>query len=240
MVLLFLLFYLPGYLWPQQDLLEGQVDMRSYFVRFLFVAVPQIVLLLYILQLRTGTTPLSRFGILRPRIRDLPHALLAYAGLFGLLALLAAALLLLPSGGRSLFASGFRWKLEDSRLIPLMLLFCLVTGYREELFFRSYLLTRFGQLNLPLFIAIGLSTAVFAAGHVYQGVAGLAVALIQGVYFSLLFVRFKNIHPLAIAHGLYNATVLIITLFVETDSFLNNYEGLNLAASTWIGVSLYR
>jgi membrane protease YdiL (CAAX protease family) len=61
-----------------------------------------------------------------------------------------------------------------------------------------------------------MSTALFAVGHVYQGIAGLAVALIQGAYFSVIFLRFKNIHPLALAHGLYNAAVLILTLFVET------------------------
>lgn len=194
-------------------------------LQFLIIAPPQILLLLYILDLRARETgsgrenPLAEFGIPRPRARDLLYALLIYAGVFALLTLLGVILTLLPSAGKSLFTTGFRWKLENPRLIPLVLLFCLVTGYREELFFRSYLLTRFGRLQLPVFLGIGMSTLLFAAGHVYQGVAGLAVALIQGMYFSILFVRFKNIHPLAVAHGLYNATVLVITLFVDTDNF---------------------
>lgn len=219
MILLFLLFYLPGYLWPQQELLQSSENLRSYMLQFLMIALPQILLLLYILTLRATENPCSEFGILRPRARDLLHALLIFAGVFPLLTLLGVIFILLPSAGRSLFTTGFRWKLEDPRLIPLVLLFCLVTGYREELFFRSYLLTRFRQLQLPIFLGIGMSTLLFAAGHVYQGAAGLAVALIQGVYFSILFVRIKNIHPLAVAHGLYNATVLVITLFVETDNF---------------------
>ena len=225
MILLFVLFYLPGYLWPQQELLGSSESYRSYMLQFLLVAVPQILLLLYILTLRVreagsgGEPPFAEFGIPRPRAMDLPYSLLVFAGVFALLTLLGVILMLLPAAGRSLFTTGFRWKLEDPRLIPLVLLFCLVTGYREELFFRSYLITRFRQLHLPVFLAIGMSTLLFAAGHVYQGVAGLAVALIQGVYFSILFVRFKNIHPLAVAHGLYNATVLVITLFVETDNF---------------------
>jgi membrane protease YdiL (CAAX protease family) len=219
MILLFLLFYLPGYLWPQQELLKSSESLRSYMLQFLIVAVPQILLLLYILTLRAAENPYAEFGVPRPRAMDLLYGLLIFAGVFVLLTLLSAILMLLPAAGRSIFTTGFRWKLEDPRLIPLVLLFCLATGYREELFFRSYLITRFRQLHLPVFVAIGMSTLLFAAGHAYQGVAGLAVALIQGAYFSILFVRFKNIHPLAVAHGLYNATVLLITLFVETDNF---------------------
>jgi membrane protease YdiL (CAAX protease family) len=225
MILLFLLFYLPGYLWPQRELLQNSESLRPYMLQFLLIALPQILLLLYILTLRAreagsaAENPYAGFGILRPRARDLLYALVIFAGVFALLTLLGAILMLLPSAGRSLFTTGFRWKLDDPRLIPLVLLFCLVTGYREELFFRSYLLTRFQQLHLPVVLGIGMSTILFAAGHVYQGVAGMAVALIQGVYFSILFVRFRNIHPLALAHGLYNTTVLVITLFVETESF---------------------
>jgi membrane protease YdiL (CAAX protease family) len=224
MILLFLLFYLPGYLWPQQELLDSSEGLRSYMLQFLTIGGPQILLLLYILTLRgreegcVGETPYAEFGILRPRVKDLLYALPVFAGVFALLALLGFILSMMPAAGRSAFTTGFRWKLEDPRLIPLVILFCLVTGYREEMFFRSYLLTRFRQLHLPAFLGIALSTLLFAAGHVYQGVAGLAVALIQGSYFAILFVRFNNIHPLAIAHGLYNAAVLVVTLFVETTS----------------------
>jgi membrane protease YdiL (CAAX protease family) len=194
-------------------------------LEFLIIAPPQVLLLLYIIILRAredgsgGATPFAEFGIPKPRVKDLLYALPVFAGVFAALSLLGLILSLLPSAGRSLFTTGFRWELENPRLIPLVLLFCLITGYREELFFRSYLLTRFHQLQLPGFIGIGISTLLFAAGHVYQGVAGLAVALIQGLYFSLLFVRFKNVHPLALAHALYNATVLIFTLFFATDNF---------------------
>jgi len=194
-------------------------------LQFLIVAPAQMLLLLYILILRArengsgGPAGFAQFGIHRPRLKDLLYALPVFAGVFAALSLLYLIVSLLPSAGRSVFTTGFRWKLEDPRLIPLVLLFCLVTGYREELFFRSYLLTRFRQLQLPGFIGIGLSTLLFAAGHVYQGVAGLAVALIQGLYFAVLFVRFKNIHPLAVAHALYNATVLIFTLYLGTSNF---------------------
>jgi membrane protease YdiL (CAAX protease family) len=185
------------------------------------VAVPQILLLLYILALRSQShtglphSTWSDFGIRRLRAADLLHALLIFAGVIILVFIMGVVLSLVPAGARELFSRGFRWQLNHARLIPLALLFCLVTGYREELFFRSYLITRFSGFSLPAAAAIGMSTLLFAGGHLYQGITGLAVALIQGLYFAVLFVRLKNIHPLAIAHGLYNLAVLVSTLFTD-------------------------
>jgi len=222
MVLLFLAFYLPGYLWPNQDIIQNSTSLGPYMLQFLVMAVPQILLLLYVLKLRCESSGANlkdgwtSFGLLALRPVDLLYALVIFAGIFALLLIMGLILALLPAGGEALFSEGFRWKLSDPRLIPVVLLFCLVTGYREELFFRSYLLTRFSQFSLPTVVGIGMSTLLFAGGHVYQGLAGFAVAVIQGLYFSVLFIRLKNIHPLAIAHGLYNTTVLIVTLFVDS------------------------
>ncbi len=214
MVLLFLVFYLPGYLWPDQDIIQNSTSLGPYMLQFLIMAVPQILLLLYVLRLRKDNW--TSFGLLALRPVDLLYALVIFAGIFALLLIMGLILALLPAGGEALFSEGFRWKLRDPRLMPVVLLFCLVTGYREELFFRSYLLTRFSQASLPVAAGIGMSTLLFASGHVYQGLAGFAVAAVQGLYFSILFIRLKNIHPLAIAHGLYNTTVLVFTLFVDS------------------------
>lgn len=222
MVLLFLVFYLPGYLWGDQDIIQNTESLGPYMLQFLIMAIPQILLLLYVLRLRTESSGGSlrdnwaSFGLLPLRPADLLYALVIFAGIFALLLIIGLILALLPWGAEAVFSEGFRWKLSDPRLIPVVLIFCLATGYREELFFRSYLLTRFSRLSLPVAAGIGLSTLLFASGHVYQGAAGFAVAAVQGLYFSILFVRLKNIHPLAIAHGLYNTTVLVLTLFVDS------------------------
>jgi membrane protease YdiL (CAAX protease family) len=216
MALLFLAFYLPGYLWPGAA--ASGSSLGAYMLRFLAAAVPQILLLLYLLRLRSPRDPSVRspwaeFGLRRLRAADLLYALLIFSGILLLLLLWALILNLLPAEVQAQFTEGFRWKLEGPRLIPLALLFCLVTGYREELFFRAYLITRLCQLRLPAAAAIAASTVLFAGGHVYQGIAGFAVAAIQGAYFAVLFVRLKNVHPLAVAHGLYNTTVLVLSLF---------------------------
>ena len=58
------------------------------------------------------------------------------------------------------------------------------TGYCEELFFRSYLLRRLGQVGLPpKWAAIGLGL-IFGLGHGYQGPVGLVSASLLGLFFA--------------------------------------------------------
>ena len=71
------------------------------------------------------------------------------------------------------------------------------------------------QLALAPWLALILSCLLFAAGHLYQGLTGLIIALVQGVYFGMLFLKLGNLHALAIAHALYNLTVLILTLYAD-------------------------
>jgi len=210
LVLLFTAFFLPGFLW-QTSLPDGEsVELGAYILQFLVFAFPQTLLLVYILYLQQPP-PLSAFGIVRPRLRDLPAALLYWAGLLALVFILGLVFSILPGSERFL-SRGFRWELPAPALIPAALLFSLVTGYREELFFRAYLLTRFTGLGAGPFPAVFLSSLLFAGGHLYQGPAGFSVALLQGCYFSLLFLRCRNLHRLAWAHGLYNALILLVSL----------------------------
>jgi hypothetical protein len=219
LLLLFAAFYLPGLLWaspaPQQD----PARLALYMAQFLTAALPQLALFAYLLSLRseadgTGSTWLD-FGVPRPRAVDLLWALFVALGILLLLGLLGLAIASLPGGARRFFQSGFRWRLAEARLLPLVLAFSLVTGYREELFFRSYLLTRFAQAGLHPALSVTASSLLFAAGHAYQGPTGFAVAMLMGVYFALVFLRMRNLHRLAWAHGLYNAVILASTLLAR-------------------------
>jgi membrane protease YdiL (CAAX protease family) len=91
----------------------------------------------------------------------------------------------------------------------LIILSCLSTGYLEESFFRYYLykkLTLFG-LDVPHFILI--STALFSFCHIYEGPWGTMNACFAGLLLALIFVRFRALHGIALAHGLYNLLVYI-------------------------------
>ncbi|MDR3191846.1 MAG: CPBP family intramembrane metalloprotease [Treponema sp.] len=91
----------------------------------------------------------------------------------------------------------------------IILLSCLSTGYLEESFFRYYLykkLTLFG-LDAPRFILV--STVLFSFCHIYEGPWGVMNACFAGLILALIFTRFRALHGLALAHGLYNLLVYI-------------------------------
>ena len=216
LALVFAGFYLPGLLWPAASPAGEPRELALYMARFLAAAAPQVLLLGYLIWLRgpssPGTSVWAEFGIPRPRASDLAWALALLFGAYLLLAAAGLLLALLPEQARRGLAGGFRWRLPDARLLPLAAAFSLLTGYREELFFRAYLLTRLGQAGLSPVAGVAASALLFACGHAYQGPAGLAVALALGVYFAVAFVRLRNLHRVAWAHGLYNLAVLAATL----------------------------
>jgi membrane protease YdiL (CAAX protease family) len=223
LLLVFAAFYLPGLIWSSPAPQEDPARLAVYMAQFLTSALPQLALFAYLLHLRglmdrTGST-WADFGVSRPRAADLPWAALLALGILLLLGLLGLAIASLPGSMRRFFQSGFRWRLAEARLAPLALAFCLVTGYREELFFRCYLLTRLAQAGLHPVLAVAASSLLFAAGHAYQGPTGFAVALLIGLYFALVFLRMRNLHRLAWAHGLYNAVVLAGSLLLRDRAF---------------------
>jgi membrane protease YdiL (CAAX protease family) len=205
-VLLYLSFYLPA-LFVQSP---GAEDLSPYMFQYLVVGLPQAFLVLYIILIQKEK-PISSFGIIWFKLSDLAFSLLLYAAMFGLLFFLAFAISMLPPTARDAFRSGYRWQLSGSYQLPLALLFCLVTGYREELFFRSYLLTRFTDLGLKHLPAMLLSTFLFGVGHLYQGWGGMVFAVMHGFLFSYVFLKRRNLHLLALAHGFYNFTILLIS-----------------------------
>jgi membrane protease YdiL (CAAX protease family) len=214
LALVFAGFYLPGLLWPATA--PGGGELALYMARFLAAAAPQVLLLGYLIWLRGPSSPgisvWAEFGLPRPRVSDLGWALALLAGACLLLAAAGLLLSLLPEEVRRGLAGGFRWRLPDTRLLPLAAVFSLLTGYREELFFRAYLITRLQQVGLSPAAGVAASALLFACGHAYQGPVGLAVALALGVYFAVAFVRLRNLHRVAWAHGLYNLAVLAATL----------------------------
>lgn len=217
--LLYLSFYLPG-LFVQSpaagDPLAGH--LTPYMLQYLLVGLPQALLVLYIIWLQREM-PLSSFGIVSLRLPDVAYSLLLYVELFGLFFILAVSITILPAVARQIFRSGYRWQLSGSSQLPLALLFCLTTGYREELFFRSYLLTRFADLGLKYGVAAVASTALFAIGHIYQGWGGMLFALMHGFLFSYVFYKRRNLHILALSHGFYNFTILLISTKLPILSF---------------------
>jgi membrane protease YdiL (CAAX protease family) len=210
-LLLFLVLFLPGYIAQPAATAGGSGDTVRAMLVALLLGAPQVLLILHLLWIQPEV-PLEHFGIYRPQLRDWLLAMLAFAGAVALAVPFVAGMALVPAL-RALGSTGYRWSLRSAWELPLALAFGLVAGYREELYFRAYLLGRFEQAGVPRAAAVAVSTALFGLGHLYEGILGLALALVMGAYFSLVYLRSRSLHVPAVAHGLFNAAALAVSLF---------------------------
>ena len=207
-LLLFSAFFLPGMLFggPGADPLA--FEHLEHHLLVLLVALPQIGLIIYLVRLQPQLEP-ARYGIAPIRAHDPLWALAATLLILLLLALLAVPLSFLP-GTEQALSEGIRWQFRRWEYLPLVVLTSIAVGYREELFFRGYLIGRLQDAGLPPSAALGASTVLFGLGHVYQGVAGVLVTTVVGGVLGVLFIRSRNLHLVALTHALYNVFVLTV------------------------------
>jgi membrane protease YdiL (CAAX protease family) len=93
--------------------------------------------------------------------------------------------------------------------VPVLVLSALQNALLEEVVVIGYLFTRLRQLGWSWVMVIGLSALVRGSYHLYQGFGGFAGNLIMGVIFGLVYLRWRRVGPLVVAH-----TLLDITAFV--------------------------
>lgn len=211
MVLIFCTFFLTGYLAQGQSPTARFSDFSSVALSYLIAGIPQVLLMVFIITVYSGSPP-SEFGLGSLSAHDIIRTLLSYLGVFAVLIPLGAVLFLLPDRARSILSGGYRWGLRSASQLPLALALSLLAGYREELFFRSYLITRMEQLGSPAVLSVAVTSLLFCLGHLYEGLAGLIVTAVLGAYLAIVFIKVRNLHVVAVAHGLYNFTIFCISL----------------------------
>lgn len=211
-LLLFSVIFLPGFI--SQGVQEAAPDMFEslYFnIFYIISAIPQLLLILYIIVLKPGRK-LENFDLGAFRVSDIPKSLLTLTGIFLVILPVGYFTVLLEPEIDNQLVYGTGWQFSNFRMIPLVLISCLVTGYTEELFFRSYLfksLRNFGAGILPSAVTVNL---LFGAGHIYEGYYAFAATAVIGAFLTFVFVKTKSIHTIAIGHGLYNFSVLMISM----------------------------
>ena len=87
-----------------------------------------------------------------------------------------------------------------------------ITGYREELFFRSYLIPEFERI-IKIPAAIVLSSFLFAVSHTAMGIQGITVSFSAALFFGYIFIKHRDLHTIALTHSFYNMTVLLLNHF---------------------------
>lgn len=160
---------------------------------------------LYLLW-RAGVSLADRLGLnLRRPWTDL------FAGL-GL-----AALIGIPGLGLYLLANhlGLSLTVVGSSLtdtwwrIPVSILLAVANAFLEEALVVGYLLTRLGHLRTPVVWAVAISAVLRGSYHLYQGYGGFVGNAVMGVVFALVFLRWRRLWPLVIAHAVIDTVVFI-------------------------------
>ncbi len=103
---------------------------------------------------------------------------------------------------------GFNTQVQASGLgdqwwtIPVLILSAAQNALLEEVVVIGYLFTRLRQLAWNAAAIIALSAVIRGSYHLYQGIGGFVGNLIMGVIFGLIYLRWKRVGPLVVAHTL--------------------------------------
>jgi membrane protease YdiL (CAAX protease family) len=170
-------------------------------IRILGYTIPALLLIGHLLVLRGGTARLPK----RPQTGDLLSLAIALPGLLGIGLCISIVSSLVSPDPPALTVEAPKGSLA----VLVMFLSCFSTGYLEETYFRYYLSLRFKQAGIREILAIGTSVLLFSLCHVYEGLWGALNALMAGILLSLVYRRYRALHGLAWAHGLYNAFIYL-------------------------------
>jgi membrane protease YdiL (CAAX protease family) len=203
-LILYAVLFLRG---PVAQPLTGEVIAFSAtveLVRIVLYNIPSLALVWYLLFQVKGP---RKWGIRRPGRRDI---------LPGLLALPALALIGFTV---SLVSPRFSGVPAAPQFLPpdnwpswvVLVLSCVSTGYLEESFFRFYLLSKRDALVLGTGGAALISVLLFSVCHIYEGPWGFLNAVLSGTLLAFIFLRYRSLHGIALAHGLYNALVYALS-----------------------------
>ncbi|MDR3020858.1 MAG: CPBP family intramembrane metalloprotease [Treponema sp.] len=97
----------------------------------------------------------------------------------------------------------------------ILCLTCILAAYLEESFFRFYIISRMEEFNLGSVQALAVSSLLFSICHIYVGPWGFLNSLISAVILGFIFLRYKALHGIAIAHAFYNIAVYVINSFTS-------------------------
>ena len=210
--ILFALFYLPAYLFQSSIGDPAAFNDPIFNIQLWTMYIPQILLVLYLIHINDNIS-FNEYGIIKLRLNTIPIIIATAIVLIFIIGLIQLIFILIPysTAQENLFV----WNFNNGRVIPFILISSLLTGYSEELFFRSYLYTKLEELKLGRIHIIITVNILFSLGHFYEGWEGGLNALILGSFFSIIYLWKRNIHIPAIVHGLYNFSVLMLSFLID-------------------------
>jgi uncharacterized protein len=88
----------------------------------------------------------------------------------------------------------------------------LTAGITEEILYRGFLIHYFfsAPFHAAVAVAVIVSSLIFGAGHLYQGVAGVISSAILGLIFSAIFLMTGTLLVPMVLHALIDLRILLI------------------------------
>src|SRR5699024_4025126 len=92
---------------------------------------------------------------------------------------------------------------------PVSVLIAFQNGFLEEALVVGYLILRLRQLDLRPWMVIAISALLRGSYHLHQGYGGFAGNIAMGIVFAFVFLRWRRLLPLMIAHGLIDSVAIV-------------------------------
>ena len=93
--------------------------------------------------------------------------------------------------------------------VPVLVLSAAQNAILEEVVVVGYLVTRLRELGWATAAAVAVSAVLRGSYHLYQGFGGFAGNVVMGVIFALVFLRWRRLAPLIIAHTLLDVVAFV-------------------------------
>lgn len=209
-------------IWPGLSLLvmfvgggDISLDMVDP-VRYIYIPtiiIEWLIVLAVSLGIRREKSSFASIGLVRPKLVDVPTAILFLIG---------ANIVLMPVEV-GLSAIGLPVNENVNLLVEKAeqsfwwwLALSATAGFCEEVAFRGYIVTRIRGIfpGGGWALAVGISSFAFAAGHGYQGPGGLILLFFLGAMFCGLFLYTKSLWPAILAHFIQDFSAVIYSHFV--------------------------
>jgi len=171
--------------------------------RILMYTLPSLALVWYLL-LRAKS--LREMGIKLPQKKDFVIAFLAFCAL----TLIGVTISLVSAQFGEAVALRQFLRPQTVTAWAVLAVSCVSSAYLEESYFRFYLLSMKEEMGLGPHRAVLVSTLLFSICHIYEGPWGFLNAALSGVVLAYIFLRFRSLHGIAVAHALYNILAYIL------------------------------
>lgn len=98
---------------------------------------------------------------------------------------------------------------ENWWTVPVLILSAAQNALLEQVIMIGFLFTRLAQLHWPVVWIVIVSAVIRGSYHLYQGFGGFVGNAIMAVIFGLIYLRWKRLGPLVVAHTLLDVVAFV-------------------------------